>query len=90
MKVDLLNKEFKEEKEKETTVFFDLDERPKVKDHSDEFREDVEYNVGDNVYHEVFGQGKVLEVGKSTLSIAFKHPYGIKQLMKNHKSINKL
>ena len=85
---ELIDKEFKDE-EPTKKVFFDLDERPHF-DHSDEIKEDVEYNIGDNVYHEVFGTGKVLEVGKSTLSIAFKHPYGIKKLMKNHKSINKL
>ncbi len=84
---ELIEKDFKEE-EISKKVFFDLDERPKVRDHSDEFKEDIEYNIGDNVYHEVFGTGKVLEVGKNTLSIAFKS--GIKQLMKNHKSINKL
>ena len=52
--------------------------------------EDVEYNVGDYVYHEVFGQGKVVEVSKTLVSIAFKHPYGIRKLMKNHKSLSKI
>ena len=52
--------------------------------------EEVDYNVGDYVYHEVFGQGKVVEISDSLMSIAFKHPYGIKKLMKNHKSISKI
>ena len=52
--------------------------------------EDVEYNVGDYVYHEVFGNGKVVEVTNTLVSIAFKHPYGIRKLMKNHKSLSKI
>ena len=52
--------------------------------------EEVDYNVGDYVYHEIFGQGKVVEISGSLMSIAFKHPYGIKKLMKNHKSITKI
>ena len=58
----------------------------------DKFYKDNEvyYNVGDFVYHDVFGQGKVVEISGSLMSIAFKHPYGIKKLMKNHKSITKI
>ena len=52
--------------------------------------EDVSYQVGDYVYHEVFGAGRVTEVSNNLLTIAFKHPYGIKKLMKNHKSIQKV
>ena len=52
--------------------------------------EEVDLNVGDNVYHEVFGQGKVVSISGSIASIAFKHPYGVKKLLKNHKSISKI
>ena len=54
------------------------------------YAEDVEYNVGDYVYHDTFGAGRVVEVTNTLLSIAFKMPYGIKKLMKNHKSIRKV
>ena len=77
---DLIDKQF-EEKEVETKVNV---EEKFYKD------EEVDYNVGDYVYHEVFGQGKVVEISGSLISIAFKHPYGIKKLMKNHKSITKI
>ena len=53
-------------------------------------KEEVNYEVGDYVYHEVFGAGRVVEVTNTLLSIAFKSPYGIKKLMKNHKSISKV
>ena len=54
------------------------------------YKEDVSYDVGDYVYHEVFGQGKVLSISGSLIEIAFKHPYGIRKLMKNHKSLSKI
>ena len=77
---DLLDKKF-EEKEIETKVNV---EEKFYKD------EEVDYNVGDFVYHEVFGQGKVVDIQGSLISIAFKHPFDIKKLMKNHKSITKI
>ncbi len=52
--------------------------------------EDVDLQAGDNVYHDVFGQGKVISVSNDIAKIAFKHPYGVKSLIKNHKSISKI
>lgn len=52
--------------------------------------EDVDYKLGDNVYHETFGAGKVVEVTNTLISVAFKHPHGIKKLMKNHKKLSKI
>ena len=52
--------------------------------------EEVDYQVGDFVYHESFGTGKVVEVTNTLVSVAFKHPHGIKKLMKNHKKLSKV
>ena len=52
--------------------------------------EDVDYQVGDYVYHETFGSGKVVEVTNTLVSVAFKHPFGIRKLMKNHKKLAKV
>ena len=52
--------------------------------------EEVDYNVGDYVYHETFGQGRVVEVTNTLVSVAFKHPHGVKKLMKNHKKLSKV
>ena len=52
--------------------------------------EDVDYNVGDYVYHETFGTGKVLEVTDTLVTVAFKYPHNIKKLMKNHKKLSKI
>ena len=78
---DLLDSNVKEElKEKEEKI--EVDEM---------FREEeVDYNVGDYVYHETFGPGKVVEVTNTLVSVAFKHPHGIKKLMKNHKKLSKV
>ncbi len=57
----------------------------------DMFREEeIDYHVGDYVYHETFGTGKVVEVTNTLVSVAFKHPHGIKKLMKNHKKLSKV
>lgn len=57
----------------------------------DVFREeDVDYKVGDIVYHESFGSGTVTEVSNTLLTVAFKLPFGIKKLMKNHKKLSKI
>ena len=52
--------------------------------------EEVDYQIGDFVYHETFGTGKVVEVTNTLVSVAFKHPHGIKKLMKNHKKLSKV
>ncbi len=54
------------------------------------YKEDVDYQVGDFVYHENFGAGRVLEVTDTLVTVAFKHPIGVRKLMKNHKSLSKV
>ena len=72
-------------------TFIEKEEKVEKVNIEDKFYKDnVEYQVGDFVYHEVFGQGKVLGISGSLIEIAFKHPYGIKKLMKNHKSLSKV
>lgn len=47
-------------------------------------------NVGDRVNHEKYGDGVVVKIDGSLATIAFGHKDGIKQLMKNHKSLKKV
>ena len=49
-----------------------------------------DYQENDYVYHDNFGTGKVISVDKSIVKVAFKMPYGVKTLMKNHPSIHKI
>lgn len=50
----------------------------------------VSYGPGDKVCHDVFGEGVVISIDGSVVSIAFSHPYGVKKLLKGHKSIKKV
>ena len=52
--------------------------------------EDVSYNVGDVVMHTIYGRGVVVGVEDHLVTIAFSKQYGIRKLMKNHKSIKKV
>lgn len=75
----------------ETNVKDELPQKEEKINTGDMFREeDVDYQVGDFVYHETFGTGKVVEVTNTLVSVAFKHPHGIKKLMKNHKKLSKV
>ena len=57
----------------------------------DMFREEnIDYEIGDYVYHETFGQGKVVDIVGDLVKVAFKHPIGVKTLMKNHKKLSKV
>jgi len=51
---------------------------------------DLDLKPNDYVYHDVFGTGKVISVEKTIVKVAFKMPYGIKTLMKNHPSLHKV
>ena len=59
--------------------------------------DEMNYKVGDLVYHEVFGMGTITNIilnekdpKKTLLKIAFKLPYGIKTLIYSHKSLRKV
>lgn len=50
----------------------------------------IEYRIGEKVVHDTFGIGVIVSVDKSILTIAFPHPYGIKKLLKGHKTFRKV
>ena len=52
--------------------------------------EDIDYGPGDKIIHDVFGEGVIISIDGSVVSIAFSHPYGVKKLLKGHKSIKKV
>ena len=51
---------------------------------------DAEYKVGEHIIHDIYGEGVVVSLSDSIVTVAFPHPYGIKSLMKGHKSIKKV
>ena len=50
----------------------------------------TDYNIGEKVTHDIYGEGVIITVDKSILTIAFSHPHGIKKIIKGHKSIKKV
>ena len=52
--------------------------------------ESKSFKKGDKVEHAMFGLGVVTKVDGNFLNVAFKAPYGIKKIVKNHPSIKKV
>ena len=52
--------------------------------------EDVNFQDGDVIMHTIYGRGVIIEVNGDYITVAFAKNYGIKKLLKTHKSINKL
>ena len=48
------------------------------------------YQIGDHVKHIDYGEGVVVNIDKSLITIAFPHPLGTKKFIKNHKSLTKI
>lgn len=51
---------------------------------------DIDFCVGDMISHTEYGNGIVTAVDKMIITVAFPHPFGVKKLMKKHKSISKV
>ena len=49
-----------------------------------------EYVPGEKIKHDKYGEGVIITVEKTILTIAFAHPHGIVKIMKGHKSIKKI
>ena len=81
-----IDKELLETNEKEEKKHEEI----KINKEDKFYAEDIDWQVGDYAYHDVFGAGRVVEVTNTLISIAFKMPHGIKKLMKNHKSLKKV
>ena len=50
----------------------------------------AEYQVGEHISHTEFGEGVIISVDKSIITVAFAHPIGIRKLMKGHPNIKKI
>lgn len=51
---------------------------------------EVEFADGDVIMHMIYGRGVVIEIKGDFITVAFAKNYGIKKLLKNHKSIKKI
>ena len=52
--------------------------------------EDVSFEIGDMINYPKYGDGVIVNVDKSIITVAFPYPHGTVKLMKNHKSIKKI
>ena len=50
----------------------------------------LDYNIGEHIYHDIFNEGVIVSIDGSVLTVAFAHPHGLKKLLKGHKSIKKM
>lgn len=62
-----------------------------INDFDNDSKSSKKINIGDKVMHTNFGEGVVLDINGDTIIIEFKNKsIGVKQLLKNHKSIERL
>lgn len=50
----------------------------------------TDFKKGDIVMHTIYGRGVVVDIQGDLVSIAFAKNYGVKKLLKNHKSLRKM
>lgn len=63
----------------------------KVIDKSEMYSDEVtEYKKGDVVMHTIYGKGVVIDMDDKFVSVAFARNFGVRKLMKNHKSLKKM
>lgn len=89
---DLLDKRISKKQKVNSEYFnYDIPKRPKIDiDKTEDSSEDLDLKVGDNVVSDKFGIGKVLQVEKTVVKVAFSLPYGIRILVKNGKFLHKM
>ncbi len=66
-----------------------LEEKDTYVDYKNNIDKSINYEIGDKITHDKFGKGYIVAIDKSVMTIAFTQEYGIKKLMKGHKSIKK-
>ena len=85
--IDEIDDKYLEREKKTTSIFSKVAKINKERMYR---TNDVDYNIGDNIRHEDYGEGVVTAVDKKIITVAFPHPIGIKKFIKNHRSITKI
>ena len=52
--------------------------------------EDADYFVGEHILFDPYGEGVIVSIKDKVLTVAFKHPDGVKMLIKGHKKIRRV
>ncbi len=85
--IDEIDDKYLEREKKTTSIFSKVTKINKERMYR---TNNVDYNIGDNIRHEDYGEGVVTAVDKKIITVAFPHPIGIKKFIKNHRSITKI
>lgn len=65
--------------------------QPKMQMHRENMVDtSIAYYIGEKIEHDTFGVGMIVGIENSILTVAFPHPYGIKKLLKGHKTFRKV
>lgn len=74
--------------------YIEIDKLTKIEKITNKVRKvidkNIEYEIGERISHTDFGEGIIISIDKSILTVAFPHPVGIKKLMKGHPNIKKI
>ncbi len=81
---------FINEIDKDLLDYENKDEIKIIKKEKKIYDKDQVYHYGDKIIHDTYGEGVVIEVTNTILTIAFKKEIGIKKMLKNHKSIRRV
>jgi len=52
--------------------------------------ENADYSIGEHILFDPYGEGVIIAIKDKILTVAFKHPHGVKMLIKGHKKIRKV
>ena len=63
---------------------------PKMSGKVNNIDENVDYSIGEHIKFDPYGEGVIVAIKDKILTVAFKHPYGVKMLIKGHKKIRKV
>ena len=85
--IDEIDKRYLETENKTTSLFGKIS---KFRKENMLNNNGANYAIGDNVRHIDYGEGVVVNIDKSLITIAFPHPIGTKKIIKNHRSITKI
>lgn len=63
---------------------------PKTFDKKQVINKNEEYQIGEKICHDKYGEGIIISMDSKILTVAFPHPHGIQKLIKGHISIRKV
>lgn len=79
--INEINEEYLEKEETNT---------PKTFDKKQVINKNEEYQIGEKICHDKYGEGIIISMDSKILTVAFPHPHGIQKLIKGHISIRKV